>query len=118
LNNFIINIFLLGCGVKMSKNTDIFAKEKIRHSKYGILNVGKNTNKAVITGFVWSYRYFDGEKLRVITSYDLLKLRKKVESIGEEWVIVDLDRARKAYELNRKAMKIHEDYIKNKKTKS
>lgn len=97
------------------KNSYLNKKGNMSQSKYGILNVGRNTNGSVITGFVWTYRYFDGERIRVITSYDLIKLRQKVESIGENWVVVDLDKARRTYEINRRAMKFRDKYLKEKK---
>ncbi len=98
------------------KKSYLNRKENLSHSKYGILNVGKNTNKSVITGFVWTYRYFDGERIRVITSYDLIKLRKKVESIGKKWIVLDLKKAKRSYEINREAMKLREDYLKKKRS--
>lgn len=72
---------------------------------YGILNVSRVKSKNVLTGFIWKYTYFDSVegKLKVLSSYDLKKLRKMVEdNYHMQWVVIDIDKARKSYDFNRK----------------
>ena len=86
-------------------------------NKYGILNVGLVRNKKVVTGYQWSYSYFDGEKVKVYHSYDLRILRKKVLDNGYEWVITDNALAIDSYKFNNELVKFHDEYFKKQKGK-
>ena len=85
----------------------------VNSSKWGLLNVyfGKCPN--VITGYQWKYAYFDGFKMKTISSYDLTKLRQKVLSKGLPWVITDNKSAIDAYKLNHRLREKHDEYKKN-----
>ena len=48
----------------------------------------------------WYYHYLVGDKKRYLTSYDLKKLRKNVEDKNMPWVVLDIDLAKQAYQLN------------------
>lgn len=80
-------------------------------NKYGILNIGLIKNNKVITGYQWSYSYWDGEKLRYLHSYDLIQLRQKVENKGLEWIIIDNALAIDSYKLNKKFLDKHKEYL-------
>jgi hypothetical protein len=84
-------------------------------NKYGILNLGLIRNDKVITGYQWSYSYWDGEKLRYIHSYDLLQLRQKVESKELDWIIIDNALAIDTYKFNNELLKKHKEYLKKNK---
>ena len=66
-----------------------------RANKYGLLNVhfSKKNQK-------WYYHYTVGDKRRYLTSYDLKRLRNNVEDRNMPWVVLDLEKAQKAYDIN------------------
>ena len=66
-----------------------------RANKYGLLNVHFKKKKKK-----WYYHYLVGDKKRYLTSYDLKKLRKNVEDKNMPWVVLDIDLAKQAYQLN------------------
>lgn len=71
-------------------------------NKTGIYRVSKKKDKSLKQGFRWSYQYYDDDKhLWKFESVDLTKVRKKVERQGLPWIILDEDKARQSYELNR-----------------
>lgn len=86
-------------------------KENPLKSKYGILNVGLVKNSKVVTGLQWNYSYYDGERIRVIHSYDLRILRKKVLSVGEDWIITDNRQAIDTYKKNNELVKLHDSVL-------
>ena len=61
-------------------------KYKSNRDKYGILGVSLTKDNNVIGGLSWRYAYFDfeTEKMKIISSYDIKKLRRNVESQGLE----------------------------------
>lgn len=70
-------------------------------NKYGLLNVTLSKNKSYLTGYIWGYKYIQEGIPRTITRTDLIKLRKEVENRGLEWKVIDLEKAKKSYEMNR-----------------
>lgn len=85
----------------------------------GLYNVTLTKCDNIITNYTWKYTYYDKKKkkLRGLSSYDLLLLRKKVEDKGLEWVVTDLDKATESYELNRELMSKHEQLKKKTRNK-
>ena len=79
-------------------------------NKYGISNLSLVKDGNVLTGYSWRYTYYDGytEKVKFISSYDLKKLRKKVESKGFDWRVTDLEMAKETYKLNDELVAEHE----------
>ena len=93
----------------MNSFPELIGNEKgKKKNKYGILNVELQKSDNVITKHMWRYIYFDGEKLRYLSSYDLVALRHSVESKGYDWIVTDIDLARKSYNLNRELMAEYE----------
>lgn len=84
-------------------------KTPVNTNKWGIMNVCLSNCENVITGHQWKYTYFDGVKTRIISSYDLTKLRQKVLSKGLDWVITDNKCAIDAYKLNNELKKKHDN---------
>lgn len=80
---------------------------RIEDNKWGILNVYLTKCTKVITNYQWKYTYFDGEKLRVISSYDLTKLRQKVLKKGLDWIITNKSYAIDSYKLNHELLQKH-----------
>lgn len=76
--------------------------------KYGLYNVSISLSKSCFSGFTWIYRYFDNvaNKLKTISSTNLLELRKKVEDKGLEWCVTDVNDAQKAYALNNEILDV------------
>ena len=74
----------------------------VNTNKWGILNVCLSNCDKVITGYQWKYTYFDvgANKTRIISSYDLTKLREKVLMKGLDWIITDNGLAIDSYKLN------------------
>ena len=64
-------------------------------NKYGLLNVqfSKKQRK-------WYYHYDVDGKRKYLTSYDLLKLRKKVEDKKMPWIVLNAKTAQETYNLN------------------
>lgn len=64
-------------------------------NKYGLLNIhfSKKLQK-------WYYHYTIDNKRKFFTSYDLKKLRKKVEKNGLPWVVLDIEKAKETYAMN------------------
>ena len=89
-------------------------KPIIKSNKWGILDVCLSKCNKVVTGYQWKYSYFDGFKIRVLSSYDLTKLRQKVENRGLNWVITDNRLAIDSYKLNKELLEKHESTIKYK----
>lgn len=87
----------------------------VNTNKWGILNVCLSKCDNVISGHQWKYTYFDGFKTRVISSYDLTKLRMKVLHKGLSWVITDKKYAIDAYKLNNQLVDKHNNLKKNTK---
>lgn len=88
--------------------------------KYGISNVTLVRDNNVLGGYSWRYTYYDkeSERMRFISSYDLKKLRRNVESQGFDWVVTNMDRARETYKLNSRLLVSHENIrIRNKESK-
>lgn len=80
----------------------------VNTNKWGIMNVCLSNCDKVVTGHQWKYTYFDGEKTRIISSYDLTKLRQKVLRKGLDWIITDNKYAIDAYKLNNELKKKHD----------
>ena len=80
---------------------------KIDDNKWGILNVYLTKCNKVITNYQWKYAYFDGEKLRVLSSYDLTKLRQRVLKKGLDWIITNKKYAIDSYKLNNELLAKH-----------
>lgn len=81
-----------------------------RTNKWGILNVCLTQCERVVTGYQWKYTYFDGLRMRVLSSYDLEKLKRRVLNKGLSWVITDEDYAQDSFVLNRQLLRKHEEY--------
>lgn len=81
-----------------------------RSNKWGILNVCLTACDRVVTGYQWKYSYFDGIRMRVLSSYDLEKLKRRVLNKGLSWVITDEDYAQDSFVLNRQLLRKHEEY--------
>jgi D-mannonate dehydratase len=62
----------------------------------------------VTTGYQWKYSYFDGVKIKVLSSYDLIKLRQKVDNRGLPWTITDSKLAIDSYKLNKDLLEKHD----------
>lgn len=79
-------------------------------NKYGISNVSLIKDVNVLNGYSWKYNYYDEEekKVKIISSYDLVKLRKKVESKNLDWIVTDITLARETYGLNKRLVEEHE----------
>ena len=78
---------------------------------YGIWRVGLVKDK-VATGYSWTYTYWDIDRIRIIKSYDLRRLREDVEGKGLEWIVVDVDKARRSYSLSGELCALHSDLLK------
>lgn len=80
----------------------------VEPNKYGLFNVNIMKSDDNILGMYWYYKYFDKEKstLRIISSVDLVELRKKVENKGLEWVVLNAEKAKQMYDINREMQKI------------
>ena len=72
-------------------------------NKYGLLNVQFSSKLKK-----WYYHYTVDGKRKYLTSYDLKKLRKRVENKGMPWVVLDMEVAQKSYEMNDKLLKERE----------
>lgn len=81
-----------------------------RTNKWGILNVCLTQCERVITGFQWKYTYFDGARMRVLSSYDLEKLKRRVLNKGLPWTVTDDNYAQDSFILNRQLVRKHEEY--------
>ena len=92
----------------------------LEESKWGILNVYLTKCKRVMTKHQWKYNYFDEEskKIKVISSYDLVKLRTKVLNQGLDWIITNKEYADESYKLNEKLLQEHDAVKKNKKSRN
>lgn len=82
----------------------------VRSNKWGILNVCLSQCERVVTGYQWKYSYFDGFKMRVLSSYDLEKLKRKVLNKGLSWIITDEDYAQDSFMLNQELVRKHDEY--------
>lgn len=80
----------------------------VKSNKWGILDVCLTRCNNVTTGYQWKYSYFDGAKIRVLSSYDLVKLRQKVVNRGLPWTITDNGLAIDAYKLNKNLLEKHD----------
>ncbi|MBQ6219974.1 MAG: hypothetical protein IJH63_00605 [Methanobrevibacter sp.] len=94
-------------GSSVSYFPELENNKPVNSSKWGILNVHLAKCSQVRTGYQWKYQYFDGFKIRIISSYDLKKLRRKIEGKGLPWIITDIKFATDAYDLNRVLLKKH-----------
>lgn len=90
-------------------------KSLLKTNKWGILDVCLTKCNKVVTGYQWKYSYFDGAKIRVLSSYDLTRLRQKVMNRGLEWIITDNKLAIDSYKLNHELLEKREDMTKNHK---
>ena len=79
-----------------------------KSNKWGILDVCLTKCDAVDTGYQWKYSYFDGVKIKVISSFDLRKLERRVILKGLSWTITDEDLAHESFLLNDKLLDKHE----------
>ncbi len=72
------------------------------NGKYGIYNISLVKDLNVIGGQSWRYAYYDefDNKMKLLSSYDLRRLRQSVEEKGLRWIITDLNLARETYKLN------------------
>lgn len=77
-------------------------------NKWGILDVCLTKCDNVTTGYQWKYSYFDGVKIKVLSSYDLTKLRQKVANRGLPWTITDNRLAIDSYKLNNNLLEKHD----------
>lgn len=84
------------------KKRSIETKNKIsntissQNTTTGFYRVSKQWDSTCKQGFIWRYTYRTNNKQRkVATSVDLLKLKKKVESQGLPWRIIDKNKAQK-----------------------
>ena len=77
---------------------------KVHHQKTtsGIYLVFKHKEDELRQGFSWVYKDYSGEKLRLISSINLIELEKIVKSRGLPWVIIDEEMARENYKLYEK----------------
>ena len=76
-------------------------QKTVKQNKWGILDVCLTKCDNVTTGYQWKYSYFDGVKIKVLSSYDLIKLRQKVDNRGLPWTITDSKLAIDSYKLNK-----------------
>ena len=71
-------------------------------NKYGLLNVSLTKKSSYLTGHIWQYKYYEnGELVKTLSRSDLRELRRIVEEHNLEWKVVDLEKAKNAYELNK-----------------
>ena len=84
-------------------------KEKKYENKYGILNLTLVKDVNTLNGYTWRYTYYNPleKKVKMISSYDLRKLRKSVEEKGLQWRVTDMKLAKKTYELNDTLLEEH-----------
>ena len=80
----------------------------VKQNKWGILDVCLTKCDKVTTGYQWKYSYFDGVKIKVLSSYDLTKLRQKVDNRGLPWTITDSRLAIDSYKLNNDLLEKHD----------
>lgn len=86
-------------------------------NKTGYYKVYKSKNEETTQGFIWSYSYEENSKRKTLSSYDLNKLKDMVEKRGFLWKIVDIEKAMKSDELNKRCLELHcndEDKLINK----
>lgn len=81
----------------------------IKSNKWGIMDVCLTKCNKVVSGYQWKYSYFDGVKIRVLSSYDLNKLKQKVVNRGLEWIITDKRLAIDSYKLNHQLLEKRDD---------
>ena len=68
-------------------------------NKTGFYNVGIQKKEDCRQGFVWKYRFTDGNPYRiVIGSVDLIKLKQKVLDKGLPWSVIDETKAKQTCE--------------------
>lgn len=82
-----------------NKNHSISQRESwsksrsIKQNTTGFYHVTKKKNNKLLQGFSWSYQYYDGNKRKQIDSVDFFNLKKKIESKGLVWKIIDINKA-------------------------
>ena len=74
----------------------------------GIRDVTLIKSKKNASGKRWDYNYSDGNKRKVLCSYDLRKLEKRVTGLGLPWIVVDSTKAEESYALNDELLQIKE----------
>lgn len=87
---------------------ELKTQRTVKPNKWGILDVCLTKCNNVTTGYQWKYSYFDGAKIKVLSSYDLVKLRQKVVNRGLPWTITDNRLAIDSYKLNRDLLEKHD----------
>lgn len=65
----------------------------INQNTTGFYHVTKQKNNRLLQGFNWLYQYYDGNKRKKIGSVDIFELKKKIESKGLPWKIVNIENA-------------------------
>ena len=85
-------------GKTLSKET----RKKISKAKNitGFYRISKKKDNNCKQGFVWNYSYYDNNKRKTISSTDLKKLKKKIETQGLPWEIIDEEKAKKSLREN------------------
>lgn len=82
-----------------NKNHSISQKESwsksrsIKQNTTGFYHVTKHKNDKLLQGFSWLYQYYDGDKRKKISSVNFFEFKKKIESKGLIWKIIDIDKA-------------------------
>ncbi|WP_295723631.1 hypothetical protein [uncultured Methanobrevibacter sp.] len=69
--------------------------------KWGIFNVSLCKSQISKTGYIWRYAYFEGDRMKFLSSRSLVRLRKMVLDKDLEWVITNNKNAIDAYKLNK-----------------
>ena len=75
--------------------------EKIENeniNKTGILNVDKRNDRGILS---WTYRKSINKEIIQFSSYDLLKLQKRVINENMDWIVYDTELAKNSFEENK-----------------
>ena len=75
---------------------------RIHNNKTGFFRLNKNKSLAKKQGFIWRYKYKDGDKYKTISRTNLTELYEYVLKKGLPWYITDQKLAMKSIEENRK----------------
>ena len=71
-------------------------KQSKTMNKSGFFNVFKLPSKQCRQGFTWAFYYYDeNNKRRILSSTNLKKLKDKVLANNFEWILIDVDNAKK-----------------------
>lgn len=75
------------------KESDEFIKQQVNNHSTGVHHVIKHTDKTVLQGYRWEYRYHCNGKLKSFGSLNPATLKEKVLGAGLDWIIVNRDKA-------------------------